>query len=261
MVQVDRQVELSVTFYQAAKHSRGTILFCPGLGATQVGFASDAVFFAEQGYDCVTVDLRGFGESSRPPQLTLEQYSLERLALDIIAILDGTKLRTINFVGNSLGGVIGLEIIRLRPNALTSLVTFGTTYQLDIPGWMVSIQNVTSYLLGRKALAYFVAKSSSRHQHTREIVREMFSSFPNDIGRLVSMNVGQYDYRSIAGKWNRPILLLTGDNDRGINQKLAPTLAALSDKPAFHYQMIPNAGHFANLDNPRGFRQALLNFL
>lgn len=261
MVSIEQQIELAVTIHESASPCREAILFCPGLGGTQAGFADDAEFFAQQGYYCITLDLRGFGQSSRPFDLTPESVSLKRLALDIIGFLETEQSRPVHFVGHSLGGVVGLEIVRLRPSALSSLVTFGTTYHLQMPGWMVAIQNTASHLLGQKALANLAARASTKNQRTRKIVREMFLDFPLDIGRLVRANIAQYDYRSVAAQWNRPILLLTGDQDREINQRLKSTLAALSDRPCFHHQTIPNAGHFTNLDNPESFRQAITSTL
>jgi non-heme chloroperoxidase len=58
------------------------------------------------GYRTVCVDLRGTGRSDKP----VGDYSMERLAADVVAVMDALDLRDVTLVGYSFGGQIGLRV-------------------------------------------------------------------------------------------------------------------------------------------------------
>ena len=61
-------------------------------------------------------------------------------------------------------------------------------------------------------------------------------------------------------KITQPLLLMHGDADEmGDIKKIAPAWAAR--EPNCQYVVIPNARHFAVLDNPDFFNQCLMDFL
>ena len=55
-----------------------------------------------------------------------------------------------------------------------------------------------------------------------------------------------------------PTLVLCGERDR-INVKLSRRLA--ETLPDARFEIVPAAGHVANLDNPKGFNRLLGEFL
>lgn len=52
-----------------------------------------------------------------------------------------------------------------------------------------------------------------------------------------------------------PVMVLTGEADAGHQNKLLTAI------PSAKQVFITNAGHVSNLENPKGFNEALLNFL
>ena len=118
-------VEIS---YSVRGPAGGTaLLFCPGLGGTRLGFEADAEYFAAQGRRVLCLDPRGHGESSMPRRVEKATFTIARMADDILKVLDALEIERVDFVGNSLGGVQGLEVIATAPQRVRSLVTFGTT--------------------------------------------------------------------------------------------------------------------------------------
>ena len=58
----------------------------------------------------------------------------------------------------------------------------------------------------------------------------------------------------------QPVLLVHGENDQtGDIKKIAPAWAAAM--PNCQYEVIPQASHFAILDNPEVFTQLVMTFL
>jgi lipase len=68
----------------------------------------------------VAVDLRGHGGSDAPPSRVGLSY--ERMASDVVAVLDSLAVDDFSIVGESLGGGVGIFVDRLRPGALRRLV-------------------------------------------------------------------------------------------------------------------------------------------
>ena len=178
---------------------------------------------------------------------------------DLLALMRHLGIPRIDLAGNSMGGVIGLEVIKQAPEALRSLTTFGTTYQLAFPKFTVTVQNVLYQLIGPKLLPDYIAKLSTKYDHARPVIRAQFRGMDFDVVRCMRCNIHQYDYVDVAANWNKPILLIKGSLDRAI--KLRSTLEALGDCEHFSLVRIEGAGHFANLDKPQEYRESLSGFL
>ena len=112
-------------------------------------------------------------------------------------MLDHLEVAQVHLVGNSVGGLVGLELARTVPHRPRTLTTFGTTTQL----------------------------SSSRG-----LVRTMS-------------------------------LLVHCDLDRSLNRTLATTLARIEERNDAIVVDLPDAGHFANLEQPDGFHRIVRGFL
>lgn len=68
----------------------------------------------------IAIDLRGHGASTAPTGA--DNYSFERLAADVVAVLDGLELRGIAGVGGSLGGAVAVLVDRLDPGRWSRLL-------------------------------------------------------------------------------------------------------------------------------------------
>ena len=252
-------VEITCKIY--GELSPKALLLCPGLGATQLCFASDAEFFAAKDYCVVTVDLRGHGMSSAPYEMRPQYFTLDKLASDLSIVMESLGLNQVSFVGNSLGGGIGLELIQQKNQRLHSLCTFGTTYHLKLPKIQAYIQYLTAKMLGTERLSSIIAKSSSENESARRLIKAMYRKYDARVARCIAVNICQYDYREAIAGWHKPVLLLKGEKDISINKHLATTLDLFRSSNQCNIQDIPGAGHFTNLDNPLDVRKAVLSFI
>ena len=70
-------------------------------------------------YRLVRFDMRGCGRSGMPDPAS--DWSLDALARDVLAVADAVDARTFHFVGESLGGTLGLHLGIHHPDRLLSL--------------------------------------------------------------------------------------------------------------------------------------------
>jgi pimeloyl-ACP methyl ester carboxylesterase len=80
-----------------------------------------AAVFARR-YRVTVYDLRGHGRSDMPP----DGYAPDNLARDLEGLLDHLSIRRAHFLVHSFGGVIALNLARLAPERVASLVLADT---------------------------------------------------------------------------------------------------------------------------------------
>jgi pimeloyl-ACP methyl ester carboxylesterase len=78
-------------------------------------------------FPVIRFDVRGYGRSDVPEPGF--DWSFEKFAADIFAVLGATGSERCHFVGESMGGTIGLWLASHHPERVTSLAVASTAYQ------------------------------------------------------------------------------------------------------------------------------------
>ncbi len=235
------------------------IVLCHGLAAAALQFRDDATFFAGLGHRVLVPDLRGHGRSASPSPMRPEAFSIARLAADMIEMLDHAGADKVHWVGNSLGGIVALEL--LRQERFHTLATFGTVYAIGLPQiGGHHLVTASRALLGQKLLASLTARSTSRDPAARALIETILRDARHDVTAMLAGVLTRYDLIAAAEAATIPILLLRGGRDTAVNAGLASTLKAMQGRPNFTLVELPEGGHCANLDARGAFRAALLAF-
>ncbi len=90
-------------------------------------FATVAAAFTDR-YRVVRYDHRGQGQSGRSPR---ELLDMDTLTTDTVGLIEALGLAPCTFVGNSMGGFIGLRLAARHPELLTSAVLMGTSADVE----------------------------------------------------------------------------------------------------------------------------------
>lgn len=93
------------------------MLFVHGWTCDRSHFAPQAAHYART-HRCLSVDLRGHGESDAPEQ----DYTIESYADDVAWMCDQVGLTAAVVVGHSMGGAVALALAAARPDLARALV-------------------------------------------------------------------------------------------------------------------------------------------
>lgn len=236
------------------------VLLLHGLMANGSQFAADAAYFAEAGYRVLVPDVRGHGRSGKPEPLTAERFTIPIMADDMLAVLDHAGVQSVDWVGNSLGGILALELMGRAAERLTTVALFGTAFRLGLPRLAADAIPLTYRVLGRKLTAGITGAMTVRGAEERALVTKMLADFDPKVGWAAAENVRRYDLTANALGYGGPMLLLRGGRDRQVNLALKASLPVMNRLPNFTLVHLMDGGHCANLDVPEAFRGALEAF-
>jgi len=94
------------------------VLLVHALTASYLNWSLLGSAFAERGWFVIAPDLRGRGQSDKPPH----GYGIPYHANDLLALCDALNLPTVHLVGHSLGAQIGYFLAAIHPKRLGRLV-------------------------------------------------------------------------------------------------------------------------------------------
>lgn len=233
------------------------IVFLHGVGSDKAVWDEQLTHFGARGYRAVALDYPGYGESDLPAS----DPDRARIASYIFAALDELKITTAHVVGLSMGGVIALEMWRQQPAHLRSLV-LADTFANHPEGDAIlqrSLDGMTR--LGMREFAEGRVGAVLQPEAAPELKQRV-------VANMARINTRSYTWASRA-VWTAnyvaeltnigmPALVVVGEHD-GL------TPVALSEElhkgiRNSRLQVIPAAGHLANLDNPAAFNEALAEF-
>ena len=98
------------------------VLLVHGLTASHLEWTLLGPALAERGWYAIAPDLRGRGQSDKPPH----GYGIPYHANDLLALCDTLDLPTIHYIGHSLGAQIGYFLAGIHPRRSGKLVLVDT---------------------------------------------------------------------------------------------------------------------------------------
>ncbi|MFN2322981.1 MAG: alpha/beta fold hydrolase [Trueperaceae bacterium] len=236
------------------------LAFVHGLGSSLHQFVAQAESFGDR-YRVLLLSLRGHGGSGNPTTPTADAYTPAALAQDVAALLDHLRVEALHYVGNSLGGLVGYELLRVDPARVRSLTTFGTTAELASSRWTYWLAVGTVRLLGVNGVARLVGASAAKDEAVGAEIKRLYRQASKVALLQIPQHIARYDYTETLRSTRRPMLLIQGARDKGINDALASTLAALDAAHDARVVPLADAGHFANMERAERFDEILGGFL
>lgn len=116
-----------IEYVESGKENRKTVIFAHGLGGNVEQWNEQVECFSEK-YPAVSFSLQGHGGSSKPKEH--HHYTIEQYVKTIISLFEKLDISSCVWVGNSMGGVLGYEMLKIAPEKIEQLYTNGTTPEL-----------------------------------------------------------------------------------------------------------------------------------
>ncbi|MGC2201975.1 MAG: alpha/beta hydrolase [Stellaceae bacterium] len=209
-------------------------------------------------------DLLGCGESDRPA--VGSRFTLNTITRDILAVFDAFSLSRVHWVGESSGGLIGLQLAATQPERIASLVLCNTPTRIsdEIKGIYALDQSSTAaaieaYGVGewcRRTLGYRLDLEHASEQLRQWCIAEMDKTRP-DIAASLHERFEAVDVRPLLVGIGAPVLLLSGDKSRIASEQQKILARSL---PRGHLELFAGYGHGVNLLQPDRCACAALEF-
>lgn len=119
-------VELEV--FEAGRENKGNpIVLCHGWPGHAIAWRQQMKALVAAGYHVIVPNQRGYGNSSRPSEVT--DYDIEHLTGDLVALLDHYGYERASFVGHDWGAMVVWGLALLHPGRVDKLINLSLPYQ------------------------------------------------------------------------------------------------------------------------------------
>lgn len=227
-------------------------LFASSLGTTHAMWDPQAQALKDE-FRVLRYDHRGHGGSPVPPG----PYSIEDLAGDALALLDGLGIERVTFVGLSIGGAVAITAALRAPHRFERLVLASTAAHFPPPEqWKeraatVRAQGVEAVADG--ALERWLTPEAPAE--LRDALRTMLLSTPREGYAACCEALGGYDVRKRLSALTMPVLAIGGVDDP--TTPPAALQAIVDEVPDGRLHVIDHARHIANLERAEEFNRVI----
>ncbi|KGG12120.1 MULTISPECIES: alpha/beta fold hydrolase [Prochlorococcus] len=280
------------------EENKKAIVLIHGFGASSSHWRNNGLFFARKGFRVYALDLIGFGKSEQPKGSANKYLDNEIWANQVTdfikEIVQISKEEKVILVGNSLGGLVAITSLKLKPNLVEAVIAsplpdpaLMQSKQLNIPSWIRTIKNKiiilfftllplevlipliirTGVINSGLQLAYnkpilkdielkrIIRKPAQRKTAARAL-RSMCIGMSIRKAECTAPNL----LNSLMKKaYTPPILLLWGREDKLVPLKIGQKLT--KDYPCLQLLIMEGAGHCPHDESPKTFNQYVLNWL
>ena len=262
-VEVEPGVELAVQDLGAGR----PVVLIAGFGMSHDAWDGQVRLLTEAGHRVVCIDLRGTGDSDKP----LDGYEVERMAADVIAVLDALDLSDTTLVGWSFGAQVSFRVVARAPERMAQLVIVSSNAVRASRGDGFAFGHTPEQLEEPVVKAELADRAAAR----RQTIASGFAGepAPDTLDWLVSLSMRMPSWAAVATyramfhtdlvgdlpKVTLPVLQIVGSEDPVLSIKGARWLQEqLGDSRLVELE---GSGHFPMLEAPRVFDAALLEFV
>ncbi len=202
---------------------------------------------SKSGFQVIALDNRGHGKSGKSHDPA--DYDNDRMAMDVVALLDYLGIARAHYFGYSMGALIGLRALALAPQRFHSFVLAGIGGNATKP----------QQHLNKLSTAMSIADPTQLTDPMQIAFRAFAQSQPNDLLSLAAcaarprIPTGNADY---VGQSLPPVLLIAGENDE-LAQDMDQLAAMI---PGTTCVIVPRRNHMTAVGDKQT-KQLVLEFL
>ena len=259
---------LAINYELYGDASKPTLVMTHGLGNRGTVYEQHVPTFI-QDFQVLLWDMRGYGESDRPA-VAEGMYTRYSHASDLSGLLTTLGIPAAHIHGHSLGGLVAQEFVLSYPDQALSLIVQDSSAEIKeeyLAGWTAQMEDIRKNGLSpipevpsRSWGPKFVAA------HPEVIAREArgFAERNDPLvivegSRISGPELFQNPLAPRLGEIKCPVLVICGNEDR-----LTPPGGYVRINraiPQSKLSILPDGGHFINIEVPEAYRKAILDFL
>ena len=215
-------------------------------------------------YRVIAYDMRGHGNSDPG----IDEFSIELFVIDLLRLMEKLRIEKSILCGLSLGGYIALNAVLKHPDRFDGLILNDTQCIADTSEIKDSRCQAIISIMKNGAEQYadeiikklFAPESFIKKKNVIDAVKEMIISTPKQsLCNTLHALAERKETCDQLPEINIPVLIMVGQED-----KITPIAAAqLMHEKLFNskLEIIQQAGHLSNLENPTIFNTHLVDFL
>jgi len=232
-----------------------SILLMHGSGLTHIVWSLHEQFYASQGFNVLSVDLPGHGNSEGP---SLE--SIEQISNWVKSLMNVLGIKKIIIIGHSQGSLVGIDFASRYPDLISSLVLVAGSYKMPVNQDLINYAEAgdeKAVLLMMK-WGYEGSKAFIGGNPVKKIInssREIREVLAVDLNACNNYKDGKESLEKI----NCPTLCIFGDLDKMVPLEVGNKMVSMiknSEK-----KIINNCGHMIIFEKAFEMRKSVKEFL
>jgi pimeloyl-ACP methyl ester carboxylesterase len=226
-----------------AVYGRGSPVILLHGGLANLDYWGHQIAALKSRHMVIAMDSRGHGRSTRDAR----PYGYDLMADDVVALMDVLKIPKADIVGWSDGAILGLDLAIRYSSRVGKVFAFAAN---TVPS------GVNDDVEKNPTFAAFIKRARQEYEKYSATPRE-YDSFLEQISKMWASEPNWTDAQLKA--ITAPVLVVDGDHDEAIKREHTEYIAATI--PGAGLLILPNASHFAFLQDPDLFSYAVLHFL
>ncbi|AFZ72114.1 alpha/beta fold hydrolase [Natronobacterium gregoryi] len=214
-------------------------------------------------YRVATYDLRARTERATTA------YDLWDLADDCHAVVDGLEMDQPVIAGMSMGGFMALRFALEYPDSVSGLVLIDAISQPHPEDDVDLYRGMIDQLRDAEAVPENTARTASQflfgettREENPELVESWIDRWTTYPGKAVYQEIGSWlDREDVTDRLEEidvPALVVHGEEDASLDVEQAEPMA---DALGARMEVVPDAGHSSNLEQPEAVNDAIRQFL
>jgi pimeloyl-ACP methyl ester carboxylesterase len=257
--------DVTLSWDRWGDHAGVPLFLCHGFSGSAHDFASHVEALAER-RGVVAVDHRGHGRSQKIGRL--DAYSLDRLAADLVTLIEHEVGGPVDLLGHSMGGAISIRVTLARPDLVRSLILMDTSGWSFVPTDAAIAQMMSSFMQGfdptrglpdLSAMAnpedpLIAAATPAEWQAIKADMDAAFDPYAFKALGLALFQPEDPSSRELLGGITCPVTVIVGEHDHPFVDQAADLAAAVADG---QHVVIDGAYHSPQLTHPQQWVQAV----
>jgi len=216
------------------------------------------------GWRYIAPDLRGFRGTGPAFEDQFDDVSVDTYAADVLELMTHLDIDTAVVAGLSMGGYVAFAMVRQAASRVSGLVLANTRAAADTPEgregrdrMIEVVRRDGAAAVAAQMLPKLLGATTLREQpDLADAVHRLIEQNPVDgIAAALEALKARPDSTPLLSTIACPTTVVSGSEDALI--PVADSEAMHAAIPGSRLVVLPRVGHLSNLEDPRGFREAL----